>query len=278
MNKLHHHHSYQNILKTLAIDCAQCSGLCCTALYFAKSEGFPADKPAGKPCSHLLPDFRCAVHDDLIPRKLKGCLTYDCFGAGQKTTQGADALKNWKTHPEIAPQLFRVFLLITRFHQMLWYLIEAASLTDDRYLRATIDALIHENETITALFPEALLAFDIDAYQTRVNAVLKKVSQHVAVLFKHPKHKKPPIDCIGKNLKKSNQSGQDFSMCLLISTDLSGANLYGTNFLGADLRDTRLHDTDLSESLFLTQGQINAAKGNAHTCLPEMLKRPFTWV
>ena len=29
----------------LAADCSRCCGLCCTALYFSKAEGFPDDKP-----------------------------------------------------------------------------------------------------------------------------------------------------------------------------------------------------------------------------------------
>lgn len=64
----------------LAADCSRCCGLCCTALYFSKAEGFPDDKEAGIPCAHLCEDFSCEVHSSLSGRRLKGCINYDCFG------------------------------------------------------------------------------------------------------------------------------------------------------------------------------------------------------
>ena len=54
-------------------DCEKCFGLCCVALYFCASEGFPVDKVAGKPCPNLQTDFNCSVHKDLRDKGLKGC-------------------------------------------------------------------------------------------------------------------------------------------------------------------------------------------------------------
>jgi len=53
--------------------------------------------------------------------------------------------------------------------------------------------------------------------------------------------------------------------------------LCGVNFLGADLRDCNVKDADLTDALFLTQAQINAAIGNAATQLPPRLLRPSHW-
>lgn len=66
-------------------------------------------------------------------------------------------------------------------------------------------------------------------------------------------------------------------MSLLIAANLEQANLYGANFLGADMRDANISNTDLSQRLFLTQLQINTAKGNHHTILPSYLHKPETW-
>ena len=66
-------------------------------------------------------------------------------------------------------------------------------------------------------------------------------------------------------------------MSLLIAANLEEANLLGANFLGADMRDTNIKNTDLSHSLFLTQIQINAAKGNENTVLPPYLYVPISW-
>ena len=69
----------KNISK-LKIDCEKCFRLCCVALFFSKSDGFPQDKIAGKPCINLQPDFKCSIHKDLRKKGLKGCMSYDCFG------------------------------------------------------------------------------------------------------------------------------------------------------------------------------------------------------
>ena len=64
---------------------------------------------------------------------------------------------------------------------------------------------------------------------------------------------------MGKNLRDNNFDGWDFSMALLIASDLSESSLRGANLLGADLRDTDIRDADLCDSIFLTQEQVNAA-------------------
>ncbi|MCD8500650.1 MAG: hypothetical protein LRY71_01920 [Bacillaceae bacterium] len=67
--------------------CSKCFGLCCVALYFSATEGFPTNKEAGRPCPNLKMDFSCVIHNSLAERGLKGCTAYDCFGAGQKVAQ-----------------------------------------------------------------------------------------------------------------------------------------------------------------------------------------------
>lgn len=41
--------------------------------------------------------------------------------------------------------------------------------------------------------------------------------------------------------------------------------------------DTNFSNADLREAIFLTQGQINSAKGNRSTKLPKHLDYPVTW-
>nr|WP_243206302.1 pentapeptide repeat-containing protein [Neobittarella massiliensis] len=66
-------------------------------------------------------------------------------------------------------------------------------------------------------------------------------------------------------------------MALLIAADLRGCDLSGTSLLGADLRDCDLRGADLHSSLFLLQGQLNAARGDSSTRLPAGLCRPVSW-
>lgn len=49
------------------------------------------------------------------------------------------------------------------------------------------------------------------------------------------------------------------------------------DFIGADLRDADLSGANLTDTIFLTQVQINAAKGDANTKLPSLLSRPAHW-
>jgi len=277
MKKLHTSSQYSELLNKLKIDCEKCSGLCCVALYFAKSEGFPADKAPGEPCKNLMSDFRCSIHSKLAQCKLKGCMAFDCFGAGQKVTQSIYLNKIWCNTPKKASEIYDVFLIIYRLHQMLWYLLEASAIAPAAMLEKDMEALILENEHMTNLPPDEILTLDIDNYRTRVNQVLKKAAKLVFAATNSTAESRSNTDFMGKNFKNTNLDGKDFSMALLIAANLEGCSLYGTNFLGADLRDTNIKNADLSESIFLAQGQVNAAIGNRNTKLPAVLTYPTTW-
>ncbi len=277
MKKIHDNNQYTALLEKLSIDCKNCSGLCCVALYCAKAEGFPADKIAGKPCKNLLPDFRCAVHEKLMDCKLKGCMAYDCYGAGQKVTKSIYSGVNWQTNHTIKEEMFQVFLIVNKLHQMLWFLVEASTLIPAKELKDEINALIDENEKMTQLPPSDIISLNLDAYKVRVNYILKKSSELVQRATANTIDNIKSSDYIGKNFKKSNLNGQDFSMTLLIASNFEGCSLFGTNFLGADMRDANIKNADLSESIFLTQMQVNASKGNINTKLPVNLSIPSSW-
>lgn len=64
----------------------------------------------------------------------------------------------------------------------------------------------------------------------------------------------------------------------MIATDMRNADLRGVDFIGADLRDVDLRGANLSTGMFLTQMQINSAKGDAKTTLPSHIQRPSHWI
>ena len=64
----------------------------------------------------------------------------------------------------------------------------------------------------------------------------------------------------------------------LIAANLRGVDLSGADLIGADLRDADIRGADLTHSIFLTQAQINTAKGDSSTKLPIQLSRPINWV
>ncbi|NUT37248.1 MAG: pentapeptide repeat-containing protein, partial [Hamadaea sp.] len=55
------------------------------------------------------------------------------------------------------------------------------------------------------------------------------------------------------------------------------ADLRGADLIGADMRGARLGGAVLTGALFLTQSQLDAARGDATTRLPEWARRPAHW-
>jgi hypothetical protein len=88
-------------------------------------------------------------------------------------------------------------------------------------------------------------------------------------------------------LRRANLSGAvliqaDLSGAVLEGADLSGARLYeadlsGAHLEGADLSGAVLDGVDLQKAYGLTQAQLNTARGDANTQLPDGLRRPASW-
>lgn len=82
---------------------------------------------------------------------------------------------------------------------------------------------------------------------------------------------------MGGTFRSRQLCGANLRGAYLIAADLRGSDLTGADLLGADLRDARLDGADLSQALFLTQPQVNAARGNSATALPAEISRPGHW-
>jgi uncharacterized protein YjbI with pentapeptide repeats len=287
MNMIYQHgykHN-KNLFENLRIDCKECFGLCCVALYFSTSEGFPIDKEAGKPCLNLHSDFSCSVHKSLRKQGLKGCTAYDCFGAGQKVAQVTYKGNDWRQAPESEKQMFEVFLIMRQLHEMLWYLAEAITLEPTSFIKEQLSSMISETERLTHLSPDSIIGLDVAAHRADVNVLLIQTSELVRTKFR--KEQKPPskrqknigrgLDFIGADLKKTNLRGANLRGAFLIAADLRGTDLSGADLIGADLRDADIRGVNLTDSIFLTQAQINTAKGDSNTKLPVALVRPTYW-
>lgn len=274
-----------NSFGNLRADCQNCFGLCCVALYFSASEGFPIDKDAGQPCLNLQPDFHCCVHKGLRERGLKGCLAFDCFGAGQKVAQVSFGGQDWREFPESAQQMFEVFLIMRQIHELLWYLTEALTLQLSLPIHSSLSSMLDETERLTHLNPDSLLELDVAVHRADVNTLLLKTSELVRADARHGQKAHSGrqktfgrgANLIATDLRRMDLRGANLRGACLIAADLRGTDLSGTDFIGADFRDTDLSGADFTTSIFLTQAQINAAKGNISTKLPPSLTRPTHW-
>lgn len=269
---------------SLQADCESCFGLCCTALYFSAAEGFPKDKEAGKPCHHLQTDFRCRIHANLREQGLKGCIAYDCLGAGQKVARIYSG-QDWRKAPESARQMFAVFLIMWQLHELLRYLSEGLTLEPARPVYAELRHRLETVEGLTCLSPESLLELDVAAQRAEVNTLLLKISELVRKAaggkkqspLRRPRNFSPGADLAAADLRTFDLRGANLRGACLIAADLRGTDLRGADLIGADLRDTDLRGADLSQSIFLIQSQINAARGDSSTQLPAYLSRPTLW-
>lgn len=262
--------------KKFNINCEKCFGFCCVALYFSKCDGFPIDKVAGKPCINLKGNFTCKVHKNLRKKGLKGCTSYDCFGAGQKVAQETYKAESWRDSPSLAQEMFDVFLVMRQLYEMLWYLNEAYILDVASEIKDEVRRVIEKTEKLTELDPKELLNLDIEVHRDKVNMVLRKTSDLVMKKY-NTLNKKKNRDFIGKKLSKTNLRGIDLRGALLIAADFNRNDLSGVNFLAADMRDANLKGADLRKSIFLTQSQINVSIGDSNTKLPIQLSRPSYW-
>ena len=274
--RLHGESPYEGLRRELAADCGRCRGLCCGALCFSKGAGFPDEKPAGVPCRHLLPDFRCALHESPAYRALRGCMAYDCLGAGPRTTALFGGRER-ALSPKETGRMYAVYLTVRRLCQMEWYLVEAASLLPARELLPEAGALIEGLERPVAGPPEALDRLDPEGLYPRVDGVLRRAWALCRAAVGAPPEERGGGDLCGRRFRGEALCGRDLSGALLLAAKLRGCRLWGTNFLGADLRDADLSGADLRESVFLTQGQLAAAKGDRSTLLPAWARYPMTW-
>lgn len=275
----------KELYENLKVDCAKCFGFCCVALYFSAAEGFPTDKDAGKPCINLQQDFKCAVHKNLRQKGLKGCTAYDCFGAGQKVAEVTYAGRDWRSNSGIANEMFDVFLIMRQLHEMLWYLAEAHRLQYDNTIKEEINNMINETVRLTNLEAHLARTVDLVVHRNKVNALLSRTSELLRnkarrgkkTTLKRKKTIAGRVDFIGSNLKSINLVGEDLRGAFLIAADLRGVDLSGADLIGADLRDADIRGANLSNSLFITQTQINSAKGDSNTKLPRSLVHPEYW-
>ena len=257
-------------MTTLEPDCARCVGLCCVALPFRPSHGFAFAKDAGEPCRHLDDAYRCSIHASLRESGMGGCTSYECFGAGQHVSQVVYAGATWRGSADGGAEMFAVFAVVQRLHEMLVLLDQASALAPG----AGADPVAGAG-----------------------------VRSHLGAPRGHPRHRARPAGRAGRRgparrepvgarrravVRRTRPGrpgpraaptwpGADLRGAVLIAADLRDAVLDRTDLLGADLRDTDLSGADLSTALFLTQPQLNSARGSATTLLPPHLRRPLAW-
>jgi uncharacterized protein YjbI with pentapeptide repeats len=244
---------------------------------FSASADFAIDKPAGTPCPNLGEDFRCGIHERLRPRGFPGCAVYDCFGAGQRVAQVTFGGRDWRRSPEIAEQMFVVFGVMRQLHELLWYLTEALRLRVAATLHEELRGAIEATERLAGGAPDELVRLDVNAHREDVNLLLRTTSALVRAEIRPDPADHAGADLVGKDLRGADLRAASLRGAYLVGANLRRADLRAADLTGADLRGADLGGADLTGSLFLTQSQLDAARGDRKTRLPGSLRRPAHW-
>jgi hypothetical protein len=258
----------------LQADCERCVGLCCVAPAFRASADFAIDKPAGRACPNLGAQFRCAIHERLRPTGFAGCVAFDCLGAGQKVAQGTFGGRDWRSSPQLAPQMFAVFGVMRGLHELLWLLDEARRLQPPGELRDALRAAAAALDELTGEPADVLAEVAVDEQRAALNPLLVRASE-LARTPAGPDHR--GADLAGRDLRGADLRRASLRGALLVGADLSHARLGLADLTGADLRGARLAGADLADGIFLMQSQLEAAHGDRTTRIPSARARPAHW-
>ncbi len=286
----------------LAPDCASCFGLCCVAHGFKASASFAFDKLPGRPCPNLLADFGCGTYRTLRQQGFSGCTAYSCYGAGQRVSQEIFQGTDWRRAPETAESMFRALPVMRQLHQLMWFVTEGLDRCSPGAEHRQLLELLAVTERLAAQGGEMSWG-DVDDHCLNGEMLLGQVSATIraaAVDGDRPTAFSSPdniadlslakfrganlrgadlrgADLRGADLRGADLRGADLWGAVLCSADLSGADLRWADLMGADLGGANLADARLSAAIFLTQSQLELAKGNARTILPESLQTPAHW-
>jgi hypothetical protein len=162
-------------------------------------------------------------------------------------------------------------------HELLWYLAEELTLQPARPLHGELSLAFDETERLTHHSPDALLELDVETHRRDVNLLLQRTSELVRAGARRKKIDRRGADLIGADLRGADLRAANLRGAYLIGADLSGADLRLADLTGADVRAADFGAADLTGSIFLTQSQLDAAKGDAETVLPPSLTRPAHW-
>ncbi|GGF48055.1 hypothetical protein GCM10011519_22560 [Marmoricola endophyticus] len=249
----------------LVADCSSCAGLCCEVPQFQASADFAIDKPGRTPCPHLGADFGCTIHAELPQRGFPGCVVYDCFGSGQQVVAvqfaGAD-----HADPGVRAAMFDAFEVVERLHELLWYVADASARALPRGLADEVGGL----EATVLASRDAPAGVEVTSLQARTGALLDEVSSHLRRGLGARDLR--DADLAGRDLREEDLYAARLRGAVLIGADLRGADLGPADLLGADLRAADLRGADLSETFCLTRFQVRAARTDATTVLPDVLR------
>lgn len=163
----------------LKADCTQCAALCCVSFAFEKSNAFPIDKDSGEACRNLDSCGLCRIHPVLMDEGFKGCVQFDCRGAGPLVTQELFSGASWQGEPQFLKPMMDAFWLALRLQEQVLLLRHAANLPLPEGKQAELQELLERlcpdegwnRDTFDAL-DHAAVAAEVKQWLASLRAVL----------------------------------------------------------------------------------------------------------
>lgn len=164
----------------LTPDCSSCAALCCVVFAFDKSESFGIDKAACEVCPNLDDTDRCSIFEDRETLGFRGCITYDCHGAGQRVTNEVFSGIGWRDNPALTAPMGEALSVLRRIHELLLLLESAGHLSLSVEELSELQSLENQLDPETRWTEKGLKEFPIDAVGARVGKFLRSLQHHVA--------------------------------------------------------------------------------------------------
>ena len=114
------------------------------------------------------------------------------LGAGQRITEQTFGRRTWRESPELAAGQFAVMPVMRQLHEILWYLVEAATLPATAALHPAVDQARAATERLAGADAASLRALDVGAHRAQVGALLQRVSEVVRT----PAARGEPAGCL----------------------------------------------------------------------------------
>ncbi|HEV2650149.1 MAG TPA: hypothetical protein VGU69_02730 [Rhizomicrobium sp.] len=162
----------------LRADCTRCAGLCCVAHAFDRSEEFAFDKACDEACHHLTQKFRCGIHAERALRGFGGCERYECFGAGQKLSEIYEG-RTWRDSPAEAHEMFEVFRILRKVHELLVLLRAAGKLPLPQIASQRLKAFEETLAPADGWTAASLRAFEPDTLRREIRTFLATLKDHI---------------------------------------------------------------------------------------------------
>ncbi len=184
--------------------------------------------------------------------------------------------RDWRTDPGALADAREALPRVRRWHEVAWYLDQAAQLPAAAQLR---DVLLEARDVALDLAlpgPENPVAEDSGVQRAEMDHLLRRASDLARAGFPDAKDLRG-ASLVAARLAGANLRGANLRGATLVGADLRRAHLTGADLTGADLRGADLREADLGGALFVHQSQLESAVGDAVTRIPPGLGRPQHW-